>query len=405
MKTTILPEQIKDDSFTERLSQFLRQPDLDPVALEKWARQHLPPESQANPAFLYDAIKNVNAKLFPPVTALEIIYTEACNLACTYCFEGNKSRPGHISDQITIKAIDLLFDYCGDNKQVQIKHFGGEPLLFWPQVKACIEYAAKKANEKGISVRHQMTTNGTLLTEEMAKFMLDHRLGLLISLDGLAASHDRHRRDQQGRPTFDRVIAGLHTARKAHDWINIKLTVTPESVPNLLDDVPGLANLGVNFFLIDHATGIPWSDSDVDAYGAAMESLHVWYQAHRSSRLRIECFERKPRELPAFGCHAGVSSITLLPDGKISPCAKIYGLDKRKPIAQLGDAWLGLYNLNQREEFHRCTKLRAHCQQTGLQDSYPGGCFASNFLENGDLYAPSKVELRFAQNHANLRSI
>jgi uncharacterized protein len=389
----------------EGLGAILWHPYPEPEMLRAWARSNLSWQAAKQLAFLNTTIRDINTRLFQPVTKMEIVYTEACNLACTYCFEGDKIRPRSMTKEVSRKAVDLLFDYCGDAGQVQITHFGGEPLLRWKLVKECIEYASQQALERGVAVHHQMTTNGTLITDEIAHFMRDHGLTPLISLDGLAASHDRHRRDRQGRPTFERVITGLQTIRKVHGWAGVKVTVTPESAPTLADDVRGIASLGANSFLIGHASGVSWAESDIDAFNAAMRSLFDWYQIHRSPSLKLHCFEEPHRKVPSFGCQAGVSSIAVLPTGEISSCSKIFGLDKRRPIDRLGDVWLGLYCLDQRREFHRCTKLRYHSRQMGVHDTYPGGCFANNFKEAGDLYVPSRLDARFAEARARFGAV
>ena len=36
---------------------------------------------------MYRLVASFNARLFPPVTHLEVIHTEGCNLGCAYCFE------------------------------------------------------------------------------------------------------------------------------------------------------------------------------------------------------------------------------------------------------------------------------------------------------------------------------
>lgn len=374
----------------------------DPHILQAWARDTLPWTEDELQAFLYGTVLNINQQLFRPITKMEMIYTEGCNLACTYCFEGRKERPIHMTRQVARKAVDLLLDYAGEADEVQITHFGGEPLLRWHLIKECIEYASAEAQSRGKRVRHQMTTNGTLLTEDIARFMLAHRLAPLISLDGLALTHDRFRRDRFGRPSFERVMAGIQAVRKVHNWVAVKVTVMPESVRTLVDDIEGLAALGINYFIIGHATGRLWSDPEVDAFSAAMQTLHEWYQCNRSERLKIEYFEKPARKAPVFGCQAGIRAITVAPSGQISSCAKVFGLNKRKLLGLLGDVWLGLYCLDQRREFHQCIELRNNCRRFGIYEKYRGGCFASNYEETGDLYTPSHVDMRFAETRASL---
>lgn len=58
---------------------------------------------------IYDVVAKVNASLFPPVTQLELVHTEGCNLACSYCFEKDMLGRKRMPPEVARRAIDLLF--------------------------------------------------------------------------------------------------------------------------------------------------------------------------------------------------------------------------------------------------------------------------------------------------------
>ena len=54
-----------------------------------------------------------------------------------------------------------------------------------------------------------MTTNGTLMTEEVIEFLVKHEFNLMISLDGDKKSHDINRRFKSGKGSFDVILKNL----------------------------------------------------------------------------------------------------------------------------------------------------------------------------------------------------
>ena len=91
--------------------------------------------------FLYDTIAGLNTALFPPVTHLELIHTEGCNLGCSYCFEKDMLGFRRMKPEVARAAVKLLFDYSGDASKVSVVHFGGEPTMNMPGIKLVTEYA------------------------------------------------------------------------------------------------------------------------------------------------------------------------------------------------------------------------------------------------------------------------
>ncbi|MGD9408192.1 MAG: radical SAM protein, partial [Gammaproteobacteria bacterium] len=137
----------------------------------------------------------------------------ACNLDCTYCFYLSKRDlpdgpgGGHMDDSLLERFIREYIDgVTGD--EVVFSWQGGEPTLrgldFFEKVVA---YQAKHA-KPGQRIENDLQTNGTLLDDNWARFLRDHRFLVGLSVDGPREIHDRLRVDKQGKPSFDKVMAG-----------------------------------------------------------------------------------------------------------------------------------------------------------------------------------------------------
>jgi uncharacterized protein len=341
-------------------------------------------------------VAGVNSKLFPPITHLELVHTDGCNLACSYCFEKDMRGARRMPLLVTRKAIDLLIEYSGDADKLWITHFGGEPLLNFANIRFATEYARDKASALGKSVVFDITTNGTLLTEERVDYLADHHVKILVSVDGLQSTHDRYRVDRQGRGTFERVMRSLALLKRRQMWIGVKMTVMPTNVAHMFDDVTGLHRRGVNQFVIGHATGISWSTTDIKSYRRELERLYRWYNESKGPELRIAEFDEPEERIGFFGCQAGRNSIAVSTTGEISSCSKVLALNNKKLVAKLGDVEFGITQIKNRNELLDSSPLERACEACGIASEYQGGCYASNYAAHGSLFTPNVQDHEFS---------
>ncbi len=149
-----------------------------------------------------------------PLATLVLNVTNRCNLSCTYCYEYGADRVADdaaagrpkMDDATARQAIDFLLRSSADRPQVSITFFGGETLLNFPAIRAAVEYAEERARQARKRVHYSLTTNATLLTEDVVDFLTQHRFGITVSIDGDRDQQDRHRTFQKGVGSFD-VIA------------------------------------------------------------------------------------------------------------------------------------------------------------------------------------------------------
>jgi uncharacterized protein len=339
--------------------------------------------------FIYQLVAELNTTLFPPVTHMELIHTEGCNLACHYCFEKDMLGYRRMPLDIAQAAIDLLFKYSHNERHLYITHFGGEPTLNFSAIRNVTEYTEEKASFLGKSISFNMTSNGVLFTESIVDYFVKYKIMVLLSVDGLEPTHNRYRVDKRGRGTFEKVMKGLLLLKRVQPWVGAKMTVMPENAPHLFEDVLGLHDRGINQFIIGYATGVKWSEESMECYREQLARLFQWYQHARGRNLRIDEFENEVVETNSFGCQAGRVSITATVDGEISPCSKILALNNKQLLAKLGDVRYGLTHIRNRAELVSCSRLRSACEVKGIAEEFQGGCFAENYEDNHDLFDPS----------------
>ena len=146
--------------------------------------------------------------------------TQQCNFRCAYCTYGVKDfqyQREHSSKSMTqemaTRAIDFFHAHSSNQSEVSIGFYGGEPLLEFELLKKLVNYAEKKI--VGKTLLFSITTNGSLLTPEVAKFMSEHKFTLMISLDGTPEIHDHSRKFlSTGEGTFATIKRNIDTIKR-----------------------------------------------------------------------------------------------------------------------------------------------------------------------------------------------
>ena len=132
-----------------------------------------------------------------------------CNLKCSYCYEvlsGFHSTGKSMSLDAGKRSVDFLITRSGSRKDIEITFFGGEPLMNFPLIKELVDYSRTKGTEVGKSLYFQLTTNATLLTDEVIEFLVRHDFTIMVSLDGPPELSDIHRKDLAGKGVASKAI-------------------------------------------------------------------------------------------------------------------------------------------------------------------------------------------------------
>lgn len=175
----------------------------------------------------YDSIYN-NAS-----SQLILILTEACNMRCKYCiysehYPGVKSySEKEMSIDTALKAVDFYMkihqakNRHGVYKKAMVSFYGGEPFLKFDVIKAVIEYCKEKKFDTGFNV----TTNGTIMNDDIIKYLIDNEVIVGFSLDGPKDTHDRNRVLANGKPTFEHVFNSIKKLQIEKRNLNVKIPI------------------------------------------------------------------------------------------------------------------------------------------------------------------------------------
>jgi uncharacterized protein len=186
----------------------------------------------------------------------------------------------------------LIEEWSGDAKEISITLFGGEPFLNWSVLKGIVEWAKEVAHKSGKYVSFSATTNGTLLNDERVRFLKDHQVLVMLSMDGLPEVHDRHRRMVKNRPSFALVWKGLQLLREHYETFYVRMTVMPDTAPLLFESVIFLSEHGVKNIVIVPAFGVEWKPDDRKVYWQRIKKLAEHFRDRQdSSSIKVSPFK------------------------------------------------------------------------------------------------------------------
>lgn len=256
-----------------------------------------------------------------PWRQLYIIATGRCNLACDYCAQ-RRGDEGHMPvERMLAHTAEFLEK---SPKPEGIVFYGGEPLLNWRALRATIELITRE----NPAVEITLFTNGALITNDIADFLVRHRVGVILSLDGDEMSHDAARPLRQGAGSYAACVAGYHRLREAGGMVGLSCVIGPHNAGRIdavthhlcrLDPV----NIGMNPLHVAARSGYTFS---------AAASAQVIIDAARIAAgygIEIEQVARRLRgfvyETPRRGdCPACGTRLVVTPEGRYGPCEGAY---------------------------------------------------------------------------------
>lgn len=275
-----------------------------------------------------------------------LVLTHACNLACTYCYTGDK-KPVRMAPDVASRALSFAFD-AARSSPLQLGFFGGEPLVERDLLLSVAAEARARADAHHLPLTLQLTTNGTLLDEPLARSLAALDVRLALSLDGTREHNDQARLTRGGASSYDDVDRAFTLLRSLRIPFDVISVVDPPAVHLLARSVRHLVDRGVTRLTLNTNYGAPWSPDDLSALVAALDHVGAIWMARmrRGDPVSIEPLDsavalalRQARG-PLERCGSGETSFAIAPSGRIYGCPRSVGEDSGQ--AALGHIDQGL---------------------------------------------------------------
>lgn len=184
--------------------------------------------------------------------------TQDCNFRCNYCVftsndGSNRLHKSNSIDWYTMKdSIDFIHKSSIDSDKITISFYGGEPFLETDLIKKSIEYA--NYIFKGKPLLYSITTNASMLTDELLKFLNENNVSLTISLDGPKHINDKYRHvSKKGESSYEYAKTAIdniyYNYNNLAKLLNVNMVLVPtnsfKEYLSILKDIPHLKNIQI----------------------------------------------------------------------------------------------------------------------------------------------------------------
>ncbi|MGL6197035.1 MAG: radical SAM protein [Thermoguttaceae bacterium] len=182
-------------------------------------------------------VMNLNLNALPqsnrPFNKMDIDLTLECNMNCRYCFK--EKRHGSMQEQTAYDAIVWFLYASGHYKNISISLMGGEPLLRWPLIMGLVPFAVRRAKEHEKVLGISMTTNCTLITDEIIEFAREWNVQFLSSFDGIEKVQNYSRPLKDGRNSFTIVEQSVKKMLAFNPQLGARATVLSKDAATIFE--------------------------------------------------------------------------------------------------------------------------------------------------------------------------
>lgn len=158
------------------------------------------------------------------VLELILLASEDCNFRCPYCYED--FARGTMLPEVRTGVKKLVEQRISSLSRLSISWFGGEPLYGFEALEDLAPFFVEIAERHSVRYDSIMTTNGYLLTPDVADKLLRWKINRFqITLDGPPECHDHTRPTRDGDGTFERIFENLKSMSQRPDPFQIDIRV------------------------------------------------------------------------------------------------------------------------------------------------------------------------------------
>ena len=277
--------------------------------------------------------------------SVDIEITNRCNLRCSYC--SHFESAGDVGKDLPKEEWLRFIEELGRNAVMEVTLSGGEPFIR-DDLREVLDGIVRNR------MRFSLLSNGTLITEEMARYLASTRRcnSVQVSIDGsIPTTHDACR----GEGNFVRALEGIRALRSHGVPVAIRVTIHRqnlhdlENIARFLLEETGLPSFSCNSachlglcrknaelveltpsersFAMKELLRLnrKYSGRITATAGPLAEATMFW----EMERARREGREGIPGRGSLTGCGGAMSKIGVRADGVMIPCCQV-------PMIELG---------------------------------------------------------------------
>lgn len=264
---------------------------------------------------------------------LQVHVTSRCNLRCDHCYQNEMDGAEMNLDQI-IRSVDEVsdtLDIWGDSYGIDFDRSsnvtGGEPFL-----RDDLPDILKHIKNRHFDI--YLLTNGTQVDSRRADELMDIGIaGIQVSIEGPEEVHDSIR----GSGSYTQAMKGANELLSAGHSVALNMTLSAINAGHFTRMAEIASEMGIHRFgfsrIVPYGSGEKLSRNMLttrevqDLYeeisDLEFENMRIVTGDPVASCVLFPEAAGATGPVPLGGCAAGLSGITLLPDGTILPCRRL----------------------------------------------------------------------------------
>jgi len=332
------------------------------------------------------------------ITSLRLNLTNACNMACSYCYvEHDETADELMNWMVAKKALDSFFllQKRHGHRHSLIRFFGGEPMLNWSLIERTLEYV--KTVKEEIEVSFFLNTNGTILNPLMTQVLSGYKVHVLVSLDGVGPVNDKFRKYHSGKGSFATIDKNLDLLLTHNCSVSIETTLNNHNYNYLKELIDYLAEkgsthdckipLGLQNMTIIPKDGLDSLSPDEKA-ARVIEAIIYARQRGLDAMNGMVNFPFNTligKRKPGTYCGGTGKELCVYPNGDIYPCSSIN--------MKLGTV-VDMEGVFKTDAYFKLSQRVAGnipaCRGCDIEGFCAGGCAADAMAISGDIFEPTK---------------
>lgn len=253
--------------------------------------------------------------------------TDYCNLKCSYCYQGDSKKATFLSQDKLEKSLEFIINTNLEGENIYLNFLGGEPLLRKELIHSAINLINTKYKEHSKLFRYSITTNCTLIDDNLIELFKENEFDVSMSIDGDEYTHNINRKSIDNNNKYEVILSNIKKLRCEGINNSIRMTITTNNVDFLYDNIIYFYNLGFTRFCLGIDYFAMWDDRSLSILDYQLEKVKQFYLSNiqKSEDIAIDLFDGKFTSIiidkKILFCNAGTKGhVVINSEGDLYPC-------------------------------------------------------------------------------------
>jgi uncharacterized protein len=293
-----------------------------------------------------------------------------------------------MSPDVLLASLNFLKSRLS-SQNVKVVFFGGEPLLRFDLIEFAVLHAKKLFPADKYNLRFAISTNGTLLDDNMLSLMADNDFGILFSYDG--SKHDMFRKSGKFDAEFSLTQINKLFSRISPERVALAATIHHKNI-DILAMISDLIKVGAKHIKlgINMVAGTEDSLTEDDFSSMCEQVPDIMRLLEKYPHINVAYFsmflDDHKRIKSGSRCSLCWGELTVDTNGDVYPCSVFVG----NKYFRLGNVLAGgMLDVNKEKLFLQVLNKNANfCKDCEIKALCPEPCLLDCVVEGGNKFDP-----------------